>query len=108
MTKNLKSKCCGAKVSIGGIGDFRDRDQVPTHYYVCNKCDKPCDVGAEEKPESWEEDLIKLYAKDKTYITLDMKTGEYSLTSNFKSFIRSLLKSEIKRAFEAMLFSRER
>ena len=30
-----KSNCCGVGVSVSGIGI--------TQYYVCNKCDKPCD-----------------------------------------------------------------
>jgi hypothetical protein len=32
----MKSKCCNAKVKVGGKG--------MTHYYVCTKCNKPCDV----------------------------------------------------------------
>ena len=30
-----KSKCCKAPVKVEGI---------TTQYYVCSKCDKPCDV----------------------------------------------------------------
>jgi hypothetical protein len=34
--KNIKSLCCDATVYVGGEGS--------THYYVCSKCEKPCDV----------------------------------------------------------------
>jgi len=30
------SKCCNAKVKVGG--------EHTTHFYVCIKCGKPCDV----------------------------------------------------------------
>ena len=32
----IKSECCNAKVKIGGIG--------ATHYYICMKCNKPCNI----------------------------------------------------------------
>ena len=41
--KDIVSKCCGATVSIGGIGDFNDKDEVSTMYYVCSRCKHPCD-----------------------------------------------------------------
>jgi hypothetical protein len=31
-----KSRCCNAPVKIGGEGE--------THYFVCTKCYKPCDL----------------------------------------------------------------
>lgn len=31
-----KSKCCKAKVRVDSLGT--------TNYYVCNKCNKPCDL----------------------------------------------------------------
>jgi hypothetical protein len=36
--KGLKSNCCGANVTIGGD------DEEGTHYYVCTKCFKACDI----------------------------------------------------------------
>ena len=39
-----KSKCCGAPVMAGGIGDFDSKDSVVTQYNVCRKCKQPCDV----------------------------------------------------------------
>ena len=36
----MKSRCCNAKVFIAGAHS--------THYYVCSKCGKPCDVRTEE------------------------------------------------------------
>lgn len=42
MTKKHKvlSKCCYARVVIGG--------KWTTHYYVCTKCNKPCDVEVKD------------------------------------------------------------
>jgi hypothetical protein len=34
--KTLKSNCCKAPVKIGG--------EHTTHYYICTKCKKSCDV----------------------------------------------------------------
>ncbi len=33
-----KSKCCNASVKVEGD------DKEGTHYYVCNRCGKPCDI----------------------------------------------------------------
>lgn len=44
MITNQKSKCCDADVIIGGRGDFSDEDRVETHYFVCTKCRKACDL----------------------------------------------------------------
>ena len=41
---NETSKCCNAPVSIEGIGDFREQDEVCTQHYSCTKCGKPCDL----------------------------------------------------------------
>lgn len=43
--KSYKSKCCNAEVKIGGTPDFIGSKGVCTIYYVCLKCDKPCDVA---------------------------------------------------------------
>ena len=40
----LKSKCCGAEVTVGGLGDFDDDDKVCTRYYICKSCGNACDV----------------------------------------------------------------
>ena len=49
------SACCNAPMTVGGIGDFDDKDKVCTQYYVCSKCKRPCDraepIPAEKKEE---------------------------------------------------------
>jgi hypothetical protein len=40
MLKTLKSKCCNAPVKVGG--------EHTTHYYVCIKCNKPCDIRKDD------------------------------------------------------------
>lgn len=42
--KEPKSKCCNAPVTVEGMGDFHDKDEVCTCYHVCSKCEKPCDI----------------------------------------------------------------
>jgi len=37
------SNCCNSSVRSGGVGDFNDDDRPITQYYICNKCNKPCD-----------------------------------------------------------------
>lgn len=41
---NYKSKCCGAKVKVGGIPDFLGSKEVITLNFSCCECGKPCDV----------------------------------------------------------------
>ncbi len=36
-----RSKCCNATVRVGGEGE--------THYYICNQCEKVCDVTSESR-----------------------------------------------------------
>jgi len=44
MSDQIKmSMCCNVPCATGGVGDFDDRDEVVTVYYVCTKCQKPCD-----------------------------------------------------------------
>lgn len=38
-----KSKCCNAPVTITG-GMPEDDDRGKTSYFVCTKCDEPCDI----------------------------------------------------------------
>jgi hypothetical protein len=40
-----RSKCCGAPVFIGGDDD---EGIGSTHYFICTKCDKACDIGGEQ------------------------------------------------------------
>uniref|UniRef100_A0A6M3KWT7 Uncharacterized protein n=1 Tax=viral metagenome TaxID=1070528 RepID=A0A6M3KWT7_9ZZZZ len=40
-----KSNCCNAPVKVGG--EFNEG----THYYICTKCDKPCDVMPDKEQE---------------------------------------------------------
>ena len=35
------SNCCKSEVKIGGD------DKEVTHYYICTKCNKPCDLYSE-------------------------------------------------------------
>ena len=42
MNKEL-SNCCKTEVKIGGD------DKEGTHYYICTKCNKPCDLYSEIK-----------------------------------------------------------
>ena len=39
-----KSKCCNSSVRNGGLGDFKDEDRPVTQYYICDKCNKSCDI----------------------------------------------------------------
>jgi L-lactate utilization protein LutB len=39
-----KSNCCHAKVRVSGIGDFEGDKIACTLYYICTKCNQPCDV----------------------------------------------------------------
>jgi len=53
------SNCCKSEVKIGGD------DKEGTHYYICTKCNKPCDLYSEIKELSDEELLescLNLYA----------------------------------------------
>lgn len=36
------SKCCGAEVKVGGEGS--------THYFICTKCENPCDAKEKSEP----------------------------------------------------------
>jgi hypothetical protein len=46
-----KSKCCGAKVKVHTEPD--DIDKIGcTMYYVCTKCNQPCDVISKER-QTW-------------------------------------------------------
>jgi hypothetical protein len=38
----LRSACCNAKVRVEPVGTTRP---WATHWYVCTKCEKPCDVA---------------------------------------------------------------
>jgi hypothetical protein len=56
------SKCCLAKVKLGGLGDFYDNDTIGTRYYVCTKCKKSCDLHVNGVPmgvSEWREHGIK-------------------------------------------------
>ena len=58
MNKEL-SNCCKSEVKIGGD------DKEGTHYYICTKCNKPCDLYSEIRELSDEELLescLNLYA----------------------------------------------
>jgi hypothetical protein len=51
MTKkrsNYKSKCCGTKVRVESSPDDIDKKGC-TMYYVCTKCNQPCDVLTNER-----------------------------------------------------------
>ena len=42
---DVVSKCCSAEVRVsGGIPDFIGEAEGCTRYYICTKCDEPCDI----------------------------------------------------------------
>lgn len=43
----MKSTCCFATVHVGGEGTI--------HFYVCDKCGKPCNVTYESFPRKHKE-----------------------------------------------------
>lgn len=43
MTNQTKSKCCGAEYHTNRSEDL-GQSEICTTYYICNKCDKACDV----------------------------------------------------------------
>jgi hypothetical protein len=44
----LRSNCCNAKTKIG-VGNFEGDKSAYTQYYICNECDKICDVHVVER-----------------------------------------------------------
>ncbi len=46
------SKCCNATVTIGGD------DQEGTHYFICSKCNNPCDLAVTGQPAN-ERDSVR-------------------------------------------------
>lgn len=42
--KVYRSRCCNAEVKMDGMPDFMGSKYVCTVYYVCLKCNKPCDL----------------------------------------------------------------
>ena len=40
-------------MTIGGIGDFNDKDEISTRYAVCSACQKACNPLTAENPEYW-------------------------------------------------------
>lgn len=51
--KSRKSKCCNADVFIGGD------DREGTHYYICDKCNNPCD-GITKSPKNIGEEILRI------------------------------------------------
>jgi len=39
-----KSNCCHAPVRVSGIPDFEGDKSVCIQYYICTKCNEPCDI----------------------------------------------------------------
>ena len=81
MSKKPISNCCKAATSIGGTGD--------THYYVCDKCKKPCDMSSEEK--KCKHTKMKK-GEPNRYITL-----HYLMCSNCRKAIRRLTGTDMER-----------
>lgn len=52
-----RSDCHNAPVTIGGRGDFDDKDKVVTQYHVCSECSKPCGLAQTPSPSKG---LLKL------------------------------------------------
>ena len=57
------SNCHNAPVTIGGRGDFDDKDKIVTQYYVCSKCNKPCDLAP--TTADWLDTLLNKSPTDK-------------------------------------------
>lgn len=51
------SNCCKSEVKIGGD------DKEGTHYYICTKCNKPCDLYSEIRELSMDE-IAKKFGVD--------------------------------------------
>jgi len=45
----LRSNCCNAETTIGGIEDFEGDKSACTQYHACIKCKNPCDVHVLER-----------------------------------------------------------
>ena len=59
------SNCHNAPVTIGGVGDFDDRDRVSTQYYVCSECSKPCDLA--DTKDDWLDEILQSLTDVKKY-----------------------------------------
>ena len=55
-----RSKCCNAPVTVKGMGDFYDKDEVVTINHHCTRCEKVCDVVRKCK-HKWQ--LEKLFSQ---------------------------------------------
>ena len=49
--QDYRSKCCSAEVKTEGMPDFLGSKEICTIYFVCLKCNQPCDVDYRHKPD---------------------------------------------------------
>lgn len=68
-TVNVVSVCCNAEVRVsGGIPDFFGEAEGCTRYYICNKCNEPCDIKEDKKSILYYLKQCKLIRKMKEII----------------------------------------
>lgn len=91
--KTRISTCCQAPVFVGGD------DKEGTHYYVCEKCSKPCDseglntdVLFRELDKAREEWREKIYGKVYDWI----KIGEFNISPKQLEIFNNIFSSKLK------------
>jgi len=84
--KENLSKCCSATVTIDGD------DTEGTHYYVCDKCGKSCDLKTEN--ENFK-DFVKLKGLNKTAINEGCQLCDICI-NDIEQFISDLLEEREK------------
>lgn len=52
--KNYKSKCCNAETKLSNpspdfYGDKPKNMKIGTRFFICSKCNKPCDIKIKRK-----------------------------------------------------------
>lgn len=66
---NLKSTCCSAEVKYSNIapdfiGDKSEEMKIGTCYYICTKCNEPCNIYLKLR-KTWEINPTTKVKKDK-------------------------------------------
>lgn len=75
------SDCHQATVTIGGDGN------EGTHYYVCSKCNEPCDLYVANQEQAWLDELIASYIIIEVKDPLYVKEAKMQARRNFKATI---------------------
>lgn len=69
------SKCCNDTVRVGGEGE--------THYYICNRCDKPCDV----QDETDLREVVAKWFRAEGYLDSDLITESFVAAASLLSLL---------------------